>query len=82
MSQENVNQEPISPITWGLLGKVTLAALVSWAAYEFRGMREAVYNTQTHLAVIESKLEAHAKDMDRTNKRVDKIEAKLFEESK
>lgn len=60
-------------ITWSIIGRVTIGALVAWAAYEFREMRTAVYKGQTSIAVIENKVE-------NLDNRVKYIESRLHKE--
>ena len=60
-------------ITWNVVGKATIAAMVAWAAYEFREMRTAVYNGQTKTAVLETRV-------DNVEGRVKRIEARIFKE--
>lgn len=60
-------------ITWSIIGRVTIGALVAWAAWEFREMRTAVYAGQTKTAVLENKVE-------NIDSRVKVIEAKLNKE--
>lgn len=60
-------------ITWSIIGRATIGALIAWAAYEFREMRSAVYNGQTKSAVLETRVEG-------LDTRVKRIEAKLYKE--
>lgn len=67
------------PVTWGLIGKVTLGAIISWAAWEFRGMRDAVYHGQERIGVIEAKVENHEKAIDEVKSQVKRLEAHVYE---
>lgn len=73
-AQDNLN------LTWNIVGKSAIAALIAWAAYEFREMRVAVYTGQTEQAVMRNRMSTVEKDVAETKEAVKVIEAKLLKE--
>jgi len=65
--------------TWSALGKAVLGLLVAWAAYEFRQMREAIYDGGKKTVVLETKVDFIERDHENTKKRVSELESKLME---